>query len=53
MGEVIYIDQYLERRTAPSREDLTKRLAEIATQQLLLASEKHRLEAQLLTTPDE
>lgn len=39
--------EYLERKSAPSPGDLSKRLAEIALNQLLLASEKHRLEHQL------
>ena len=39
---------YLERKAGPTPEDLKKRLAEIALQQLLLASEKHRIERQLL-----
>lgn len=39
--------EYLERKSAPSPDDLSKRLAEIALNQLLLASEKHRLEHQL------
>lgn len=47
MGEVIHIADYLEGKTQPSRADISKRLADIALQQLLLASEKHRLEAQL------
>lgn len=48
MGEVISIKDYLERKAGPTRDDVSKRLGEIALQQLLLASEKHRLEAQLL-----
>lgn len=49
MGEVIHIKEYLERKTGPTREDVSKRLADIALQQLLLASEKIRLERQLST----
>lgn len=48
MGEVIRIDEYLERKNGPTPDDLKKRLAEIALQQLLLASEKRRIESQLL-----
>ena len=47
MGEVIHISEYLERKAGPTQQDITKRLADIALQQLLLASEKHRLEHQL------
>lgn len=39
--------EYLERKSAPSPDDLSKQLAQIALDQLLLASEKHRLEHQL------
>lgn len=46
-GNVISMSDYLERKAGPTTEDITKRLAEIALQQLLLASEKHRLEHQL------
>ena len=46
-GNVIRMSDYLERKADPTPEDITKRLAEIALQQLLLASEKHRLEHQL------
>jgi hypothetical protein len=48
MGEVISMQDYLERRNGPTPEDLKRRLADIALQQLLLASEKHRIERQLL-----
>ena len=48
MGVVISMQDYLERKAGPTKQDISKRLAEIALQQLLLASEKHRLEAQLL-----
>lgn len=48
MGELIRIDEYLERKNGPTPGDLKKRLAEIALQQLLLASEKRRIESQLL-----
>lgn len=47
MGEVISISEYLERKTAPTAEDLQKRLASIAIEQMLLAGEKQRLEHQL------
>ncbi len=46
-GNVISISDYLERKAGPTTEDITKRLADIALQQLLLASERHRLLAQL------
>lgn len=48
-GEVISMQEYLERKTAPppKREEITERLAQIALDQLLLQSEKHRLERQL------
>jgi hypothetical protein len=49
MGEVISMQDYLERKSGPTQQDISKRLADIALQQLLLASEKHRLEAQLST----
>lgn len=48
MGEVIRIDEYLERKHGPTPDDLKKRLAEIALQQLLLASERTRIQNQLL-----
>lgn len=47
MGEVIYIADYLERKAQPTREDISKRLGEIGLQQLLLASEKSRLQSLL------
>jgi hypothetical protein len=47
MGEVIVIAEYLERKLGPTTQDISKRLADIALQQLVLASEKHRLEHQL------
>jgi hypothetical protein len=47
MGEVIHIAEYLERKTAPTAEDLRKRIANIAIEQVLLGSEKARLQAQL------
>lgn len=43
VGELIRIDEYLERKTKPSIEDINKRLAAIAIEQMLLASEKVRL----------
>lgn len=46
-GNVISMSDYLERKAGPTTEDITKRLGEIATQQLLLASERRRLLAQL------
>lgn len=46
-GNVISISDYLERKAGPTTENITKRLAKIALDQLLLASEKHRLEHQL------
>ena len=48
MGEVISMQEYLERKTAPTADDLRKRIAAIAIEQVLLGSEKARLEAQLL-----
>lgn len=48
MGELIRIDEYLERKNGPTPDDLKKRLAEIALQQLLLASERIRIQNQLL-----
>lgn len=47
MGEVISIKDYLERKAGPTRDDVSKRLGEIALQQLLLASERIRLQGQL------
>ncbi len=46
-GNVISISDYLERKAGPTTEDITKRLADIALQQLLLASERTRLLSQL------
>ena len=46
-NNVISMADYLERRAGPTQQDITKRLADIAIQQLLLASEKIRLETQL------
>lgn len=49
MGEVIRIKDYLERKAMETDPDaIKKRLAAIALEQLLLASEKHRLESILL-----
>lgn len=48
MGEVISIQEYLERKAGPTKEDIKKRLAQIGLEQLLLASEKVRLQNQLL-----
>lgn len=47
MGEVIRIDEYLERKNGPTPEDIRKRLAAIAIEQMLLASERLRLQSQL------
>lgn len=47
MGEVIRIADYLERKNGPTQEDIRKRLAAIALEQLLLASERLRLQNQL------
>lgn len=44
MGEVIYIDEFLERKTAPTPIELRKRLADIAIQQMLLAGERIRVQ---------
>ena len=42
---VVYISDYLERKAAGTdRSELTKRLADIALEQLLLQSEKNRIE---------
>lgn len=46
-GNVISMSDYLERKAGPTTEDITKRLARIAVDQMLLASEKQRLEHQL------
>lgn len=53
MGELISMAEYLERKTAPSRQDISKRLADIAIEQMLLASEKLRLQEQLQKMPSE
>ncbi|HRJ06887.1 MAG TPA: hypothetical protein PK911_05070 [Candidatus Saccharibacteria bacterium] len=53
MGELISMAEYLERKTGPSRQDISKRLAEIAVEQMLLASEKIRLQEQLQKIPSE
>ena len=47
MGEVISMQDYLERKTGPTPEDIRKRLADIAIEQMLLASERLRLQSQL------
>lgn len=47
MGELIVISEYLERRAGPTQEDVRKRLADIALEQLLLASERHHLQGLL------
>lgn len=45
MGEVIYISQYLERKAeAVDPAAIRKRLADIAIEQMLLSSEKIRLQ---------
>lgn len=46
-SNVIYIEEYLERKTGPTPEAIRKRLARIAVEQLLLAGEKIRLHALL------
>ena len=46
-GEVISMQAYLEKKAAPTKADLQRRLAEIAVQRMVLASEKTRLEQQL------
>jgi len=43
--------EYLERKAGPSRQDISKRLAAIAVEQMLLASEKIRLQEQLQKIP--
>ena len=48
MAEVISMQDYLERKNGPTPDDLKKRLAEIALQQLLLASERVRIQNKLL-----
>lgn len=53
MGEVIRIDQYLERKAAETDpEQLKQRLADIGREILILASEKNRLERILLSPND-
>lgn len=47
MGELISMQDYLERRAGPTPQDLRHRLADIAIQQMLLSSERIRLTAQL------
>lgn len=47
MGELIRIDEYLERKNGPTQEDIRKRLAAIAIDQMLLASERLRLQSLL------
>ena len=44
---VVYIDEYLERKTQPNLTAVRKRLAEIGLEQLILASERNRLREQL------
>ena len=45
MGEVIRISDYLERKAAATDQaEISKRLADIALEQLLLQSERNRLE---------
>lgn len=39
MGEVIDLQSYRERKTMPTTEDRTRRLAEIAVEKMLLESE--------------
>lgn len=43
MGEVIDLESYRERKTMPTTEDRTRRLAEIAMEKLLLQSEENRI----------
>lgn len=53
MGEVISMGDYLERKAGEvPREDLTRRLAEISLEILILGSEKKQIERQLLGPPD-
>lgn len=40
---VVYIEEYLERKTKPDLNAVRKRLAEIGLEQLVLASERNRL----------
>lgn len=48
MGEVIHIQEYLERKaTEPQPNAVTQRLAQISLEMLLLQSEKNRLLNQL------
>lgn len=44
---VVSMAEWVERKAQPTQQDISKRLAEIALNQLVLASEKHRLEHQL------
>lgn len=45
MGDVVYIDEYLERREAETNPDAIRaRLAELALKKLVIQSEQNRLE---------
>ena len=46
-GNIISMSDYLERKNSPTTDDITERLGQIALDQLLLTSEKIRLENQL------
>ena len=46
-NNVVYIDEYLERKTRPDLNAARKRLAEIGLEQLTLASERNRLRERL------
>jgi len=43
MGEVIYLDEYREKKAASIPEQRTRRLAEIALEKLLLQSEENQI----------
>lgn len=43
MGEVIYIDKWLEKKAESTPLDVKKRLAEIAMEKMLLDSEEQHL----------
>ena len=46
-NNVVYIDEYLERKTRPDLNAVRKRLAEIGLELLILASERNRLRERL------
>jgi hypothetical protein len=50
---VVYINEYLERKTKPDVATIKQRLAQIGIDQLLLASEKNRLTEQLRRANEE